>query len=122
MIKRYLGIDFIDLVIQVGITIAVGVVATTLMGFGGGRDDIAVSVVIGTSLAVLGWRRHRALRQAPPTTGELQQERLAVIEDRLADLEQAQARVAELEDRLDFTERMLVQREAPRVGSGEGAT
>ncbi|HXI21353.1 MAG TPA: hypothetical protein VNH46_09720 [Gemmatimonadales bacterium] len=121
MIKRFLGIDFIDLAIHVGITITLGVIAANLVGSGGGRDDIAVSVVIGGSLALLGWRRARAFRRAAPTTGELQLERLGMIEDRLADLEQAHARMAELEDRLDFAERMLVQREAPRIGTGQEA-
>ena len=41
------------------------------------------------------------------TTGEMNAERVGELEHRLADMELAQARIAELEERLDFAERML---------------
>ncbi len=40
---------------------------------------------------------------------------LAGIAERIADLEQRDARVAELEERLDFAERLLAQRDAERL-------
>jgi hypothetical protein len=44
----------------------------------------------------------------------------ADLEARVRDLESREGRVAELEERLDFTERMLAQqREQPRLGAGE---
>lgn len=42
------------------------------------------------------------------TTGEAQMHRLEEVELRLAEMEALQERVAELEERLDFSERLLV--------------
>jgi hypothetical protein len=43
--------------------------------------------------------------------------RVAELERRVGELEAGQQRMAELEERLDFTERLLAQqRDAPRVG------
>ena len=39
--------------------------------------------------------------------------RMAQLEQRVAELEAGQARVAELEERVDFAERMLAQRKEP---------
>jgi hypothetical protein len=45
---------------------------------------------------------------------------VADLEGRVRELEAREHRVAELEERLDFAERMLAQqREAPRLGAGE---
>lgn len=41
------------------------------------------------------------------TTGEVNAERVGELEHRMADMELTQARIAELEERLDFAERML---------------
>ncbi len=73
------------------------------------------------SLLVLGWRRSRARRAgAIPTSGEYQSERLAELESRMLEMEAQQGRLLELEERVDFAERLLAQqREAPRVGPGE---
>ena len=43
---------------------------------------------------------------------------IAGISERLAELEQRDARVAELEERLDFAERLLAQRDLERVPRG----
>jgi hypothetical protein len=60
-------------------------------------------------------RRLDPSARATQPTGEL-----ADLEARVRDLEAREARVAELEERLDFTERMLAQqREQPRLGAGE---
>jgi hypothetical protein len=48
-------------------------------------------------------------------------QRLADIEHRLADLEAREARVAELEERLDFAERLLTREAASRHLPGAGA-
>jgi hypothetical protein len=44
-----------------------------------------------------------------PSTGEMTAERIAEFEQRLVDVETALVRVAELEERLDFAERLLAQ-------------
>jgi hypothetical protein len=47
-------------------------------------------------------------------------ERIFALEDRVAELEGQQGRMLELEERLDFAERMLTrQREQPGLGAGE---
>jgi membrane protein implicated in regulation of membrane protease activity len=108
MIKRWLGIDGFDLLIQVGITAMIMVIVESASR--GPDADGALAAVVAVSLGVLAWRRSRALKNRPPqTSGEYQAERLAMLEDRVAELEQGQSRVLELEERLEFTERMLVQ-------------
>jgi hypothetical protein len=118
MIKRALGLDWFDLAVHVGIT---GMVMIIVDSASHGPDsEGAIAAVVAVSLGLLAWRRSRALRQMPPqVTGEVQAERLALVEDRLAELEQMQTRMFELEERLDFTERMLAQqRDAGRLPAG----
>lgn len=118
-----LGLDWIDVIIQAGITIAVGVAVAAVFRDVAGTtgEEMGVGLVVATSLAILGWRRSRALKAAPAlSSGEYQSERVADLESRMAEMEAQQGRMAELEERLDFTERLLAQhREAPRVGPGE---
>lgn len=118
MIKKYVGLDFLDLAIHAGITFAVMVMLGSMTS---PDEEVGLSIGFAISLGVLAWRRQRALRNAPPvTTGEAQAERLMMLEDRLAELEAQQGRVLELEERVDFAERMLArQRELPGLGAGE---
>ena len=53
--------------------------------------------------------------------GGLNPQRLGEIEQRLADLESRESRVAELEERLDFAERLLARESAARQLPGAGA-
>jgi hypothetical protein len=58
-------------------------------------------------------RRHFALRkraQFPESTGEVAALRVEELESRVAELEQGQMRMQELEERLDFAERLLARR------------
>ena len=118
MIKRALGLDWFDLAIHVGITGMVMIMVDSASR--GPGSEGAVAAVVAISLGLLAWRRTRALRhRRAETTGEVQVERLALVEDRMAELEQMQARMLELEDRLDFAERLLAQqREAVRLPAG----
>ena len=122
MIKRFFGIDAFDLMIHVGITAMIMIIVDTASR--GPDGDGAIAAVVAVSLGVLAWRRSRALRRQPFTTGEVQADRLAQLEDRLAELEHVQQRVLELEERLDFTERLMVQHreqaEALRLPQGSG--
>ena len=47
------------------------------------------------------------------TTGDLAAERIAELEARVGELEQAESRMHELEERLDFAERLLAQAREP---------
>ena len=109
-IKSTFGLDGIELGIHVLVTaIVLGFTATF------NRPDEALFFFAGTavsSLVLLSIRRRLALRKGETrglTTGEMAAERLAEMEERIAELEAGQARMAELEERLDFAERLLAR-------------
>lgn len=116
--KRWLGLDFVDLAIHVFVTVCVGIL---MVEAAGNDEEMVLAMVFGTSAVVLAIRRQRALRQMTQeglSTGEMTAERLAELEARVAELEMAQDRVALLEERMDFSERLLVQnRSAGQVES-----
>lgn len=116
-LKSAIGLDWFDLAIHIGVTLLLAFVASSAAT--GGHDEVPIAAIFGGSLALLAWRRSRARRSLPPeTTGEVQTERVFQLEDRVAELEVQQARFQELEERLDFAERLLAQqREAPRLGA-----
>lgn len=111
MIRRWLGIDGVDFVIQAVVTMFA---AFLVSGTGPGQDE-RIAMVFGASVVVLGIRRHFALKRAnlaqPPTSGEY----VVELEQRVAELEAAQQRLYELEERVDFTERVLAQKDEARV-------
>ena len=108
--REHIGLDGFDLLIHAGVTSAfIGFVAMS-----NGPEEL-MPVATGVSLLVLALRRHVALRtrrQVGLSSGEMAAERLAGLEQRMEELEAEQARVAELEERLDFAERLLATRDA----------
>lgn len=115
MTRRILGLDWFDVVVHVTVTAVAGAIVS--MMFGGQDGEMAVALVLGISVVVLGIRRKRALAAA--VEGPEHSVRLEDMESRLAELEQVQFRVAELEERLDFAERLLGQaREQERIPRG----
>jgi hypothetical protein len=114
--EEHLGIDGVDLAVQVAVT-GIGV-AITRMVFSHDVGIVLAFKVVAGSLLLFAWRRHRALRRRAPaqpvglTSGEMTAQRLEEMEQRLGELEGAQARVAELEERLDFAERLLARADA----------
>ena len=118
MFKKYVGLDFLDVLIQVGVTFAAGIMLATMTQ---PDEEIGAAMAFGVSLVVLAWRRKRALAAVPEySTGEVQAERITELESRVAELEEGQSRVLELEERLDFTERMLTQsQENARLTEGK---
>jgi hypothetical protein len=109
--RDIVGIDVVDFLIQAAVTIA-------FMGFVGvtnGPEGL-YPVTFGVSVIVLGIRRRLALKGRNDrglTTGEMHAERIAELEQRMVELESVQARVYELEERLDFTERLLARERSP---------
>jgi hypothetical protein len=108
MIKRWLGIDGIDFLIQAAITICVAIIVSEMSS---PNDEILVSATFAASFGVLGYRRHWARKRgdldkpAAAPSGEY----VAELEHRLAEIEAAQQRIYELEERVDFAERLLSQ-------------
>lgn len=66
-------------------------------------------LVFGCVLLMNLFRHGRRWRWERHDAGALSSAELAEIERRLASVEQLEARVLELENRLDFTERLLTQ-------------
>ena len=114
MSMRILGLDWFDLLVHLAVTIVLGVAVDAI--FFGPVNDVGVGMVIAGSLAVLGWRRKRLMNQDGQSP-----DRLAEVESRLAELEMQHGRLLELEERVDFAERLLTrqaERAAPPLGSG----
>ena len=112
MIKQYVGLDLLDLAILAGVTIALAVAAA---GPWSPNEQVGVGMVFASSLLVLAWRRARAFRRRAEADGDSAMVRhVAELQDRVAELEAGQARVLELEERLDFAERLLA-REGERL-------
>ena len=107
-VRSTFGIDAFDLTVHALITFFAIIVLGPVMQL---DPSIALGVVPIASLLLLAWRRKRGLATLPPeTTAEVDAARLFDLEQRVADLESSQERVLELEERLDFTERLLAQR------------
>ena len=116
--RKNLGLDGFDLLIHVSLTI----MFMMFVAMSGGPEEL-FPVITGVSLLVLAVRRRIALKSgtaAGLTTGEMAAERIAELEERVAELESAQQEVAELAERLDFAERLLAQkgRDAAQIGPG----
>jgi Zn-dependent protease with chaperone function len=111
--RTTLGLDWIDLLIHIGATIFLMIVAVSVGEemIGGPPTEALMGLVGAASLILLAYRRRRALAAAPPDdTGAV---RVADMEDRLAALEHGHERIFELEERLEFAERLLAQHQQP---------
>lgn len=108
-LKRWLGLDFIDLAIHVTATICL----MFFVGVADGPDELFPAIAMG-SVILLGVRRKIAMRRGMLDHGQ-DVDRLAEVEERVTYLEGLQDRVMELEERLDFTERMLTKQQNERL-------
>jgi len=82
-----------------------------------------VVLLVGGTLAVAAivlWPLVRALaRRIEGGGGRARQEELEALRDRVTALEEGHGRLAELEERIDFAERMMARQDAARLpGSG----
>jgi len=107
-VRSVLGMDWFDLGLQATVT---GVILFWIGATNNPHDATVMAAATTTaSLVLLGIRRHFGLRRAATrglTTGEVALDSLHELEQRVAELELDRARVAELEERLDFAERLL---------------
>lgn len=105
--RRVFGLDGFDVAVQAIIT---GVILFWIGMANNRGDDIAIfsSMALVTSLVVLAARRRLALNRIERLgVSDADASRLAELEQRVAELEFDHARLQELEERLDFTERLL---------------
>lgn len=114
-IRRVVGLDGVDIVIQAGVTMLLMIMAGTQPG---PNPEALVAGVGAVSLVILGIRRHLALKRGPQgavgeITGEVITDRLADLDSRLNEIDAMNYRVHELEERLDFAERLLAQAREP---------
>jgi hypothetical protein len=118
-IEKHLGLDGVDLAVHAAVT-GLGVAIVNVM-FGPTIATVLTFKILAGSLVLFAWRRHRSLRRraADPvvglTSGEMTAQRFEEMEQRLGELEAAQAKVLELEERLDFAERILATTEPAAV-------
>jgi hypothetical protein len=121
-LKSSIGLDWFDLTIHVGITGMFMIVAGSATT--GRGSEVLVSMVVAISLGVLALRRAVAMKRAGSQgSGEYRAERIADLEHRVAQLEVEQGRVLELEERLDFAERLLArvhEKDQARLPGGSG--
>lgn len=110
--RRTFGLHPVDLIIHF---VAGGFIVAAL-GDASKNDAVAMVATAGL-FALYAWRRQRALARLPAvgmTSGEV---RMAELETQAEELHELRTRMAELEERLDFTERMLAQvREPEQLG------
>jgi hypothetical protein len=110
--RRHFGLDPVDVAIHGALTgLAMGFFATFARGI---AAETLPLLIAGGSVAVFAVRRSFALRRlrAEPvglTSGDMAASRLEELEERVGRLEAAEARVLELEERLDFAERLLAR-------------
>ena len=114
-IRKTVGLDGVDIIIQAGVTGFLMIVAGSVSME---NPEGLVSLVGAASMVVLGVRRHLALKRGPRAavgeiTGEVFADRLADLDTRLNEIDALNYRVHELEERLDFAERLLAQAREP---------
>ncbi len=114
--NRKPGIDGWDVALHAVVTAAIGVFALSYFS-GYFPDEQVISGIVGGSAALLGLRLHQARRiggQNPGSSDVLEEvrERLASLEARspvTGETDLVAQRLLELEERVDFTERLLTQ-------------
>lgn len=106
--KRIFGIDVVNTIL-VGVGSFFVVIFTSELTH---SDEMAMGAAV---LCIFGYGllRHYALQALPPADETSGSWRLGDVEARLQELETLQARVAELEERVDFSERMLAAKSEP---------
>jgi len=119
-IRDMLGLDGKDLTIHVGVTAVVAVIAGGAGGEFNYDGDAVAMMILAASTALLGLRMFLGRMNRPPRPAPRGQAALQELDERLYELEQERARLHELEERVDFTERLLVSEREKRARLEEG--
>lgn len=120
--KRIFGLDPIDMLVQAIVTgLIMGTIDSTVRG---PDADGLMMLTAGASIVLYSFRRQRALKgHGDPiglTTGQMAAARIEELEARVAQLEDGERRVLELEERLEFAERLIAQGTGERAGLPPG--
>lgn len=109
--KRWFGLHPVEMLVHFSIGgFLIAAVGTA------SRNDTAALLATAAVLAAYAWRRHRAVTALPPAGSVSGEVRAAELEAQAEELHDLRGRVAELEERLDFAERLLArQGELPRL-------
>ena len=111
-IKSRVGLDAFELFIHLAITACI----FAAMAMAGAEEELFL--VLAASLTVLAVRRRFALRRSAPDQPD-SEARVEELEHRVAELEAGQYRIVELEERLDFAERLLTRdADVRKLGQG----
>ena len=113
-VREIFGLDGKDLTSHVGVSVVVAVVVGGAGGKFGYDGDLVATMLLAASAALLVGRvfiGRSKLRELPTAEGQAE---LVNLDDRLSQLEQERARLHELEERVDFAERMLVSEREKR--------
>ena len=108
--KKFFGVDLFDTLVHLGITVAAMVIIEEKT-----RQPEPVVLLACASAVVYSIRRHfalKALKRESEVSGTFV---TGETELRLRELEQLYARIAELEERADFAERMLAKKDEVRA-------
>jgi hypothetical protein len=84
----------------------------TIVGF----SLLAATIILWPLMRALGRRLEGKSAPDPALRAEIEQ-----LQQRLGEVDGLQQRVVELEERIDFTERMLARTQAPAALPGDGA-
>lgn len=102
--KRAFGLHPVDMVVHF---MAGGFLAAALGD--ASRNDAVISLTIAAMFGLYAWRRHRAIAALPAagmTSGEV---RLDEFHAQAEELHELRGRMIELEERVDFAERLLAR-------------
>jgi hypothetical protein len=119
-IQDLFGLDGKDITIHVGVSVVVAVIVGGAGGEFGYDGELVATILLAASAVLLvgrvfiGRSKHREI---PTAEGQAE---LVDLDDRLYQLEQERARLHELEERVDFAERMLVSEREKRARLEEG--
>jgi hypothetical protein len=106
--RRSFGTDFVETLLWIG-----GGFLTTIMAAEFFHDKLMVLATAVSLIVAFGIRRNATLKAISPDGEASGAWRAADLEARVGELEQATTRIAELEERLDFAERLLAKQDEP---------
>ena len=113
-----------DWIIVTALWTTLSIVVGVVLGEGV-AEEVGVLVGFGLGVGAPGYLYVRRLIRlargeiAPGlSTGQMEAERIADLEQRVAELEGLATRMMEVEERMDFTERLLATQKDPRLPAG----